>query len=594
LSVNRPDLALRLVRSSPVIAFDVETTGLDPYACHAVGYVVAASSCSVYVPVRHLGGNAVDDALDFERELARAFAVRSQRGFRTVMHNAGFDLWMAGKQKVIIGAPCEDTMINAVLIDDSDFTYNLADVAQRAGVPPKLGQALHERLAQFGRKGEKDVMKYFHRLRGDDPLAVEYAEGDGVTTYALWQAQQEAIIDRGLARVHRLECSLIPHLAALRRRGIRVDARYAESATLRLREELAKQRLHFPKGFAPNKKTDVVAHLRENGVTAFPLTKTGKLGTAAAFLETTDAGERIIRLRKLEKIEGAFIEPLIRDHMDENGRIHPELVQSKNDAGRGTHTGRFSCVNPNLQQYPKRDEELGKIVRPLIIPDEGYTMAESDVSQQEPRLYAHYSQEESLISGYNSNPPVDVHTITSKLLEIPRDQAKTLGLSLFNGMQPVSLATRLRRPVSEAENLYYRFFAAYPAIRDFTYLAPEGAGRHGYIRTVLGRICHLRYDESRMAVSRIIQGGAADQMKMMLLRACEYAEAHPHIQLLMSIHDSILWQKRKGTKVGEFLKVLEDNSEFYQIVGGQKVTMRVPFPLGTKFGRNWSQCSYGK
>src|SRR5262245_50254798 len=96
--INRPDMALRLVRAAPVLAFDTETTGLDPYTDRVIGYVCASGGQSVYVPVRHDSGNAVDDPLPFERELARAFADRSRLGLPTVMHNAAFDLWMAGKE----------------------------------------------------------------------------------------------------------------------------------------------------------------------------------------------------------------------------------------------------------------------------------------------------------------------------------------------------------------------------------------------------------------------------------------------------------------------------------------------------------------
>lgn len=606
-STVNSELAIEMARHCRVISYDSETTGLDPHKDYIIGHVIAADFKSVYVPVRHSGGANHHDPSSFERELARAFARRSRLGLRTVCHNAGYDLWMAAKQGIVIDDPVDDTMIRAVLLDDSHHTYNLADCARRADVPGKLGEELKAVLAGFARKGEKDVMKYLHKLPGDHPLAVEYAEQDGITTLALWHAQEGLIDARGLRRVAEVERRLIPHLAALRRRGIRIDEDYAERATALVRKELDSLRLHFPtvwrepktkraKGsfvpFAPNRKTDVVDYLKANGVNNFPLTPKGQEGTAKAFLDLSEPGQRIIKLRELEKIEGAFIRPLLDTHM-RRGRIHPELVQSRNDSGRGTHTGRFSCVNPNLQQYPKRNEELGKIVRPLIIPDIGFDLAESDVSQQEPRLYAHYSREESLITGYNATPHVDVHTITAQLLHIDRDKAKTLGLSIFNGMQAVSLAQRLKVSVSEADRYLYEFFRAYPAIHEFTRLAPAGAAQHGYVFTVLGRICHLRWDETRMAVSRIIQGSAADQMKLLLLRACDFAKAYPDkLHVLMSIHDSILWQKKRGWDHSEFLKVLDDNSEFYQIVGNERVPMRVPFPLETRFGRNWAEASY--
>lgn len=482
-------------------------------------------------------------------------------------------------------------MINEGLLDDSQRELSLEACALRRGVTPKLGAELKRELARFDRKGARNVMQHFHKLPGDHPLVIEYAEGDGRTTLALWHAQQPLLEGQRLGRVHRLECDLIPHLAALRRRGIRVDAEYGAEAIREVRREAERLRLHFPKDFNPSKRGMVAAWLKEQGVHDFPTTATGQESTAKGFLETIEPGRRIIALREIEKVENAFIVPLLSEHQ-RNGRIHPELVQGKTAWDKGTHTGRFSCVDPNLQQYPKRNATLGKLVRPLIVPDEDMVIAESDISQQEPRLYAHYAKEEALIEGYNATPYVDIHTTTAELMGIPRDTAKTVGLSIFNGMQSQSLSERLRCTVVEAQDYINRFFQAYPAIKAFVERAPRAAYRNGHVRTVLGRICHLEDHETRMAVSRVIQGSGADQLKMLLLRACEYAQAHPQIEVLMSIHDSLLWQARKGTDTREFQRVLEDNSEFYQIYGEERIPMRVPFPLETRVGRNWAEASY--
>ena len=81
-------------------------------------------------------------------------------------------------------------------------------------------------------------------------------------------------------------------------------------------------------------------------------------------------------------------------------RIHPELKQMS-DGEYGVKFGRFSCVGPNLQAFPKRNKQLGQIVRPVIVPDHGMTLYEADYSQQEPRLYAHFARCERLLKGYN-------------------------------------------------------------------------------------------------------------------------------------------------------------------------------------------------
>jgi DNA polymerase I len=602
---TRAELMLDIVRSARIIAVDCETTGLDAFEDHLIGVVVAGAGHSIYVPTEHSGGgNAFDDPRLFYKELARSFALRSRLGLLSVGHNLAYDLWMLGKAGIVLDAPLEDTMINAVLIDDNEFKYGLAECATRFGAPAKFGSELEEVLKTFGRKTEKDVMKHFHRLPGDHHLVTEYAEGDGVTTLALHAIQQRYLDERDLRRVHRLECDLIPHLYRMRARGIRIDNAYGPTALRHIREEAARVRMHFPDGFNPSKPPEVIQWLKDQGVPhdAFPLTPGGKPSTAKEFLATLPQGEKVLELRRIEKAEGTFVRPLLGEKQ-RGGRIFPELVQAKNDRGNGTHTGRFACRDPNMQQVPKRRETIGKLIRPLIIPDAGFELAESDVSQQEVRLYAHYANEKALLDAYNSPVKVDVHELTRKLLGLPEDTephqpnrwlAKTLGLSIFNGMQAPSVANALNISESKAAEYISRFLDGYPAIHQFMSEAPKVAFRTGYVRTTLGRICHLRWDERKNAVSRVIQGSGADQMKLMLLRACRYADANPRIQILMPIHDSLLWQRARGTDTSEFQRVLDDNSDLYQIVNGEKVPMRLGFPMSTAFGRNWSEASYGK
>lgn len=579
-----------------MLAFDTETTGLKPHQDRVCGYVVANTEHSLYIPVRHAGGNMFDDPLLFERELARAFAKRSRLGLLTVGFSLSFDLWMAGKEGVVLDAPLEDTQLNEVLLkDDRGRDYDLESRAADRGVTPKHGATLYERLNSFNtrpKRPSRDDMQFFSRLPGDDPLVIEYAAGDGRTTFDLWAVQQPLLERDELGRVHRLECALIPHLAKMRRRGIRVDTEYAEDAIEQIRDLKRERRIRFPPDFKSKSPTQVAEWLFSQGVQHLPLTPTGKYSTRRSILERLEAGRKVIDLRKIETAEGSFVRPLVDTHLH-NGRVHCELVQSATGQ-TGTHTGRFSSRDPNLQAYPKRDAFVGKIVRPLLIPDEGYVIGEADVSQQEPRTYAHIANEEQLLVGYNATPFVDVHDRTSELMGIPRDYAKTLGLSLFNGMGERTLAERLNIPIPIARDLRHRFFASYPAIRQFCEDAPQVARSRGYIRTFLGRRAYFSRLNYHMAVSRVIQGSAADQMKTALLQGFLFCEGTEDVEILMTIHDSVIFQARPGADLEGFRRALEDMRAFVQVLAdGTEISMRLPFPVDLKTGANWGEASYG-
>ena len=601
------DFAIAMVESSRVLAFDTETTGLHPHTDHVCGWVVANAEHSLYIPVAHKGGGNICDAPRFNRQLALAFAKRSRLGLRTVGFALPFDLWFAGKEGVILRDPLEDCQLNAVLIRDNlGRAYDLDSVARRHGLEGKVEGELYETLFPIAntlrkrprKEPSRDDMIAFSHLPGDHDMVLAYAEGDGRVTFDLWKAQQPLLdLELGggesLRRVWKLECDLLPKIAAMRRRGLKVDVDYGLKAIDRVNEEKANRRarMNVPADFKSKAPAAVAAWLFSQGVPFLPKTPTGKFSTRKAILERIEAGRMVLDLRDVETAESSFIRPLLETHLHK-GRVHPELVQSANGQ-YGTHTGRFSSREPNMQAYPKRKKFLGQIVRPLIIADEGMMIGEADVSQQEPRCYAHIAEEPSLLKGYNSTPPVDVHTITSSVLGLDRDTSKTLGLSLFNGMGVNALSDRMNIDPPTARALRWAFFSAYPEIYKFTEAAPKLAASRGYVRTILGRRAWFG-ENTHMAVSRIIQGSAADQMKILLLQGLQYCESDPRVEILMTIHDSVLFQCEIGTDLKEFRRAIEDMTALYQIVGSRHIPMKVPFPVEIGLGSNWSEASYGK
>ena len=583
---DRIELALALVATSPRLAYDIETSGLENDA-RVVGYAVSDGRVAVYVPVRHQSGN-VNLPERFEKSLALAFRDRARRGFLTIGFNIGFDLFHSGRYGVWPGAPIEDAQINEVLIYEYHRAYDLQSCLVRRGFPGKDDEALlHELARRFGGARTRRVqMRNFWRLPGDERLAWDYACSDVLGTYALWAVQQEEIASpdgqgNTLQKVHRLECDLIPHLARMRCKGIRVDKAYAEQAVAAIDERVDKALQHFPQGFNAARVDEVHAWMTSQGAASQYLTNTGKPSYTSKTLEGSEAGQKVTELRQLLKTRSTFLLPMLGVE-----RIHPELKQMS-DGEYGVKFGRFSCVGPNLQAFPKRNKTLGQIVRPVIVPDHGMTLYEADYSQQEPRLYAHFARCERLLKGYNSKPVIDVHTLASQLMGIDRNRAKTLGLSIFNGMTPKTLAGRLGVDEPQAKRLYTDFFKAFPEIAVFKSDAANVASERGYVRTILGRRQHFPANLStHVAVSRVIQGSAGDHMKVRLLEACQWVEAcgAGQIDILMTIHDAVIWQAACGAGIGELREILENN--------GAPLNLSTPMPVEISAGRNWAEASW--
>lgn len=580
-----PDFILEVVKEADIISYDTETNGLDARSV-ICGYVVATFDESAYAPVRHGGGANIPDAEGFEKALNEAFAIRDQRGLLTVGHNLAFDLKMSHRHGIRLNRNLEDTQINEGLIDDQTMSYGLDESAKRRGVKAKLGAELYVHLASlFGGMPDRKQMANFWKLAGDDPYGVDYACGDGITTIELWQAQQSIIDEYQLRQVHTLECKLIYHLAEMNRRGIRVDADYAARIENELKDSINEAKKLLPPGINVRSSKDLVAAYNKLGITDFAKTAGGQSSFTQQWLETNEFGRAVLAVRQLEKAGSSFIAPLVDTH-NVAGRVHPTLNQSKGDEN-GAIGGRLSCSDPNMQAFPKRNKVIGKVVRPLIIPDYG-DIYEMDFMQQEPHLFAHYSEDENLVKGYLSEPPVDIHDLACEITGRPRDDAKRLGMGLLTGLGTKSLADHMGWTYQEAKAGANDYFRAFPGIRLFQQEAKAKALSHGYVRTILGRIANIPDKRfAYRAVSRIIQGSGADHMKLMLLHACEYAESEADLDILISIHDSIVFQAEPNKKrIKELVRIVEN----CQV---PPLNLIVPIPVELSHGKNWGESSYG-
>ncbi len=593
-----PEMMLRIVREDRnAIAYDTETSGLT-VKDQVVGYVITNDEYSLYTPVRHKAGGNIPRAEDFERALSGAFADRSRARFLTVGHNLGFDLRASLRHGVVLWHPLEDTMINEALINDLTVGYSLEDCAIRHGVTAKKGTEIYQYLAdRFGGLPERKQMAHFYEVEGDNPKTVEYAAGDGITTLEL-RAKQQPLLDEELSgktlrAVYALECRLLPYLARMHHRGIKVDMDYAGTMLDPenpdgLPAQIAKAKEQFSPGFNARSSGDVLELFLANGYTDadFPKTPTGKPSFREDWLEQSELGEAVLDVRRLEKLKDSFYTPLVDTH-NVGGRVHPVLNQSKSD-DYGVAGARLSCSEPNLQAFPKRNAVIGKLVRPLIVPDFG-KLYEMDFSQQEPRLFTHYSQQPELLEGYRTGT-VDIHDRSNDLLfgGKDRDKAKRLGMGMLTMLGISSLARRVRVTEAEAKELKNKFlYDAYPEIRVFQDDVIATFGSRGYVFSVLGRRAYLetkRY--AYQGVSRVIQNGGGDHTKTALLMACEFEDAHPEIQMLMTIHDSFISQTEDPALAKELQVVLES--------AAPKLNLTLPIPVDVGYGDNWSEASYVK
>ncbi len=359
----------RLSKAETVVV-DVETSGLDWKRNYVVGYVLSFSADpgdSYYVPVRHRGNRLapkedqapfVTPHHEFEMDLNSIF---KSKKIHLIGHNIAFDLKFMSRHGIdLSNCTFEDTMINAALIDENRGSYSLENCCITAGVQPKLGNELYKYLAdKFGGAPAQKQMGNFWKLDKDDPMAHEYAKGDGISTWQLWEQQQKDLDDEDLRRVWAVENRCIRTLHRMMMRGVLVDQDRLKYVSGEVNKLLDEAMSHLPDGINLRSGPQMKKLFDDAGITSYPQTEKGNPSFAENWLLTTDLGKKVVAARKYGNLINSFINPM-ETHMFA-GRIYTEFNQSRSDQF-GTVTGRLSSSRPNMQQVPKRNVELGKLL----------------------------------------------------------------------------------------------------------------------------------------------------------------------------------------------------------------------------------------
>ncbi|HET7053698.1 MAG TPA: DNA polymerase I [Solirubrobacterales bacterium] len=443
-----------------------------------------------------------------------------------------------------------DTMLAAYLLEPQRRTYELTELAADAGIG----------LAE-GATAESDEDDGQMALGEEVEAGLDPAE-EARLVAALADAQRPRLEQLELTSLLReVELPLVHVLAAMEREGLKLDAeRLAEVgagfgeriATLE-KEIFALAEEEFTIG-SPQQVGRVL--FEKLGLTKKRRGKTGFSTDARVLAQIRDEHpivEKIESWRELTKLKNTYLDSL-PDLIDpDTGRVHTTFNQA------ATTTGRLSSTNPNLQNIPIRTE-IGRPVRACFVAEGGGRLLSADYSQVELRVLAHVAEEEVLKEIFRAGE--DVHAATAaEVFEISREEidvgqrskAKMVNFGIVYGLTGFGLADRLNIPRKEGEEFVARYLERFPAVRAFREQVVERAQEEGYVRTLLGRrrpIPELRSGNpntrrlgERLAVNTVIQGTAADIIKLAMVR-CQnaFAERGAKTRLVLQIHDELLFE----------------------------------------------------
>ena len=558
-----------------------------------VGIAVAVKDWSGYYPIAHEGGGNMDRV-----KVLKWFQGVLSTPARKIFHNAMYDVCWIRALGLSINGQIVDTMIASALVDENQMRYDLNNCSKRYTGKTKNETELYQAARDWGVDAKAEMYKLPAIYVG------AYAEKDAEITFELWQELKKEIINQDLNSIFQLETELFPCLVDMRFLGVRVDVESAH----KLKEELVEEEKELLLEVKKQTSVDVQIWAARSIAQVFqkldlPFDRTDKTNSPSFtknFLQNHPHPlvKQIARAREINKAHTTFIDTILKHN--HKGRIHAEINQLRSDNG-GTVTGRFSYSNPNLQQIPARNKELGPRIRSLFIPEDGHTWGCFDYSQQEPRLVVHYAALQNLygvnevLDSYNEGA-ADFHTIVADMAEIPRTQAKTINLGLFYGMGKNKLQAELGVSKEKAEDLFRQYHNKVPFVKQLMDNVMYRAQDSGKIRTLLGRLCRfhlwepnqfgihkaLPHDAALLehgpgikraytykALNKLIQGSAADMTKKAMLEL--YKEGIvPHIQ----VHD-------------ELDISVNNNSDKIKEIMESAVSLEVPNKVDYEFGPNW-------
>jgi DNA polymerase-1 len=583
------------VRKAGRLSWDIETTALEFMRAEVVGLAIEVAGGSHYIPFLVPAAQADRFRVSFaafKEEMAGLFA---DPRVRKTGHNLKFDMLHLKRQGMPVEGVEHDTMIMSYLLFPNRRSHQLKELsAEFLGVR----QTTYEELVGRG-KAQVPIAELEAEKVGD------YCAADARLSGRLAEKLLPQLREKKLLDLYRdIEVPLLQVLLEMEWHGIGVDRAFLQDADARLRKAIAagEKEVQSLAGYEFNLNSpQQLAELLFEKMN-LPLSKrTRKTKAQSTDIEVLNelkgypVVERIIAYRSYKKIHSTYVQGLL-DSLDEQDRVHTQFNQTV------TATGRLSSSNPNLQNIPVGTLSLGDSgpglnLRRAFVASPGHRLLSADYSQIELRVMAHFSGDENLLQAFAEG--ADVHQRTADLVfgagglfagapELRR-RAKIINFSIIYGTGAYSLAKELGVSFAEAKDFIERYFEKYSGVRKFMDRVIADAEKDPEVRTISGRFRPIpevqssnrtvKENGNRMAINTIIQGSAADIIKIAMIRIHEHLRSMKS-RLLLQVHDELVFEYPRGEEQRLAALVREEMEK--------ALKLKAPLKVSLKQGTNWA------
>lgn len=580
-----------------VIAIDTETTSTRARDASIVGLSLAwQPGSAAYIPILSPSGAPQLDWEQVRQEIS-ALATDSNRIF--IGQNIKYDLIVLRNYGIELENIGFDTMVADYLLDAGGRNHDLDDIAKRW-----LGHNNTPITSLIGSGKNQGSM-------ADVPLDAigPYACEDVDVPFRLFPVMQKRLAEESLDNVMTdLELPLINVLTDMEFEGIRISidrlkelGKSFQARTIALFDEIIEL---AGESFNPDSPKQLSTILFEKlGLRVVKRTKTGPSTDAEVLEELAPEHPlpaKIIEYRQFTKLKNTYVDALPKLVSPKTNRLHTSFRQDI------AATGRLSSVEPNLQNIPVRTPEGRSIRSAFLSRAENWSLVAADYSQIELRVLAHCSQDEIMSQAFRDDQ--DIHTIVaaqihgvglSEVTSEMRRRAKAVNFGIIYGQSPFGLSKALGISRTDASDFIDAYFAQYPAVRDFISKTLIDCRRNGYVKTMSGRkrsLLGIRdypslpeakqkqlLEPERMAINTVIQGSAADMIKLAMIEIRKRLRAtNWPAKMILQIHDELIFDCPD-----ELCEPLADLVRDAMI---HVMPLSVPLKVDVKRGKNWAEC----
>lgn len=572
------------INAKKLVCIDFETTGLDTLTDEIIGISFAIKSKEAFY--LDLSGRT---NIDKEACKKLVFDTLAKEDIKIIGHNLKYEYKMMRAIDKKMGNMYFDTMVAAYLINPSRGRYNMDDLALSY---LSYNTIKYSDITDNAKKTLLDV-----ELKD----VVEYACEDADITFRFYEYFAPLLNTYNLEDLFfNVEMPLISVLADMEFDGVYISTEKMKS----LSEEYAsllektKAKIYEKAGEEFNlqspKQLEYIL-FEKLKINSTKKTKTGAYSTDEEVLRELAQREKIaeymLTYRKYSKLKNTYLDVFPTLVHKKTNRIHASFNQTV------TATGRLSSSEPNLQNIPARGDE-GKDIRNTFIAEKGNVLIAADYSQIELRLLAHFSNDPVLVEAFKNND--DIHRKTAmKIYSVSkehvtpsmRNTAKIINFSIIYGKTAFGLSKELNISRKEADDFIKGYFSTYSQVKLFCEKVIEDVKAKGYVRTMLGRIRDLsktinssnavvRNEAERMALNTLIQGSAADMIKVAMIAIHKEFKNHfKTAKIVMQVHDELVVEvsEKESDKAMTIMKEIMEHS----------VKTNVPITVDIHKGLSW-------